>query len=294
MENEIRRQLAALNVIDENQVVTFYPAVRDNKDVAVMRCNKSGVIFLSTLSHIQKAYYTEKEGTSYWSADGREQALKSTYDDDYRRYNQFRHLVTNKNYLDIGSGLGGILDLLKPFAAEVSAVEPQRDIRLLLNELGYPVFESVSAIPATAKFEVVSLFHVFEHLVDPLTMLKDIADRMCAGGKIIIEVPHANDALITSFDLDAFKRFTFWSEHLILHTRQSLSTFLQEAGFKNITVKGVQRYPLANHLNWLHKGEPGGHDKLHAFRNASLEEAYANVLKSLDQTDTIIAIAEKP
>ena len=293
MQNKIQQQLADLKIIELSQVVLFYPKVRDRDDVSVLRCNKSGVIFLSTSEHIEKSYYAEKKGTSYWSSATREQGLKETYEDDQRRFHQFRHLVSNKKYLDVGSGMGGILDLLKSHASELAAVEPQSEIRDLLNRTGYKVFESVAAIPDKEKFEIVSLFHVFEHLLTPLVTLKEIYSKMKEGGKIIIEVPHANDALIKSFDLNTFKGFTFWSEHLILHTRESLSTFLREAGFKNISVKGFQRYPLANHLNWLHKSEPGGHTKLHAFRNDALEEAYSNVLKSLDQTDTIIAIAEK-
>ena len=33
-------------------------------------------------------------------------------------------------------------------------------------------------------------------------------------------------------DCVPFKKFTFWSEHLVLHTRQSLALVLREAGFE--------------------------------------------------------------
>jgi len=110
---------------------------------------------------------------------------------------------------------------------------------------------------------------------------------------LIVEVPHANDFLISFLNLQAFKEFTFWSEHLILHTRQSLEIFLREAGFKNIRIQGFQRYPLANHLHWLAKGKAGGHKHWHHLQTDELNRAYASMLASLDKTDTLIAVAEK-
>jgi hypothetical protein len=115
---------------------------------------------------------------------------------------------------------------------------------------------------------------------------------MKKGGKIIVEVPHANDFLITFLECEAFKKFTFWSEHLILHTRESLKIFLQEAGFTRVVIKGYQRYPLANHLHWLAKGLPGGHMQWAALSSEQLDISYADLLAQIDRTDTLIAFAE--
>jgi hypothetical protein len=104
-------------------------------------------------------------------------------------------------------------------------------------------------------------------------------------------VPHAKDFLISFLDLDVFKSFTFWSEHLILHTRDSLKIFLESAGFSNICIKSYQRYPLANHLHWLAKGKPGGHIVWDYLRTAELDTAYANMLAKIDISDTLIAVA---
>ena len=288
----IEEQLISLNIIDKSQVIEFYPKVRDRNDVKVLRCNHSGVIYLSSTNHIEQSYYNDKKGTSYWSSNTREGALKDTYIDDTRRFNQFKELITNKKYLDVGSGLGGVLDYMKTLAKEVGAVEPQDEIRELLKSLGYQVHKSIDSVPAKST-EVITLFHVFEHLTDPLGSLKQLHTALADNGKIVIEVPHARDILIETFQLDSFKGFTFWSEHLILHTRKSLENFLAAAGFKNITVTGFQRYPLANHLYWLNKGKPGGHTQFIQLRNAGMENEYANLLNTIDQTDTLIAIAEK-
>jgi hypothetical protein len=92
---------------------------------------------------------------------------------------------------------------------------------------------------------------------------------------------------------EAFKQFTFWSEHLILHTRKSLDVFLRTSGFIDISIDGLQRYPLANHLHWLVKGQPGGHKHWHHLESEELNRAYASLLARLDKTDTLLAVAGK-
>lgn len=292
MKHTIEEQLISLDIIAKPEVSQFYPRVRDREDVRVLKCNKSGVIYLSSTHHIEQSYYNAKEGTSYWSSANREEGLKTTFEDDNRRFHQFKGVVAGKIYMDVGSGLGGVLDLFKKVATDVSAIEPQDEIRGALNSIGYKVYKSIESAPVK-EIEVISLFHVFEHLTDPLGSLKNLHKLLKDGGKIIIEIPHAKDVLIETYDLEAFKAFTFWSEHLILHTRKSLETFLQAAGYQNIQVSGYQRYPLANHLYWLNKGLPGGQIHFSHLRNEKLEAEYAHQLNTIDQTDTLIAIAEK-
>jgi 2-polyprenyl-3-methyl-5-hydroxy-6-metoxy-1,4-benzoquinol methylase len=288
----IEDQLVTLDIIDRSAVTEFYPGVRDRADVKVLRCNRSGVIYLSSSDHIAADYYNEKKGASYWSTDTRESGLKETATDDKRRFDQFKEFIAGKNYLDVGSGLGGVLDLFQTVAKKVTAIEPQAEMRHLLKGLGYDVYESLANTPVK-NVEVITLFHVFEHLTNPLLSLQQMHSMLAPNGTIIIEVPHARDILLETFQLDAFKKFTFWSEHLILHTRKSLETFLAAAGFRNIHISGMQRYPLANHLYWLGKGKPGGHNQWPQLRDKAAEDAYAGLLESIDQTDTLIASAEK-
>lgn len=144
-----------------------------------------------------------------------------------------------------------------------------------------------------SNFDIITLFHVFEHFVNPLQDLASLYEKLKPGGKIIIEVPHARDFLLHQLDLDAFKAFTFWSEHLILHTKESLTAFLKQCGFVNIGVEHFQRYPLANHLYWLAKQQPEGHLIWANLLDGKLDKVYAKKLAELYRSDTIIAGAEK-
>jgi hypothetical protein len=292
MENSIQSLLVYLGISSPDSIQEFYPHVRDRNDIKVMRCSKSGVIFLQRSDHIDTLrYYEKKDKLEYWSAKSRQEALLSCVDDDKRRAAQFEKVIRNKRWLDIGTGVGGILDLLGSYASYVRAVEPQETAREELKKLGYRVYRDIGDVKEK-DFDVITLFHVFEHMPDPLGSLRLIVSKM-EKGQVIIEVPHARDALITLYDLDAFKEFTFWSEHLILHTRTSLETFLSRAGFKKINVIGYQRYSLANHLHWLSKGKPGGHKEWSFMSNNELDSAYGQTLDRLDCTDTLIAIAFK-
>jgi SAM-dependent methyltransferase len=291
-ENKIKDLLIQLGICEEASIESYYPQVRDRDDVAVLKCNKSGVIFLSKSSHMDLCHYEEKEGFQYWSSNDRQAAINQGLEDTIRRKKLLQTIVSNCKWLDIGTGAGGILDELSSLASTIAAVEPQKIVRNNLKKLGYDVYPNIESVNAS-NFDLVTLFHVFEHFTNPLEDLKSIFQRMASKGKILIEVPHANDFLISFLEHESFKKFTFWSEHLILHTRNSLNRFLEKAGFKEIVIDGCQRYPLSNHLYWLSKNQPGGHQRWNFLRTKELDRAYSRMLAQIDKTDTLIAIATK-
>jgi 2-polyprenyl-3-methyl-5-hydroxy-6-metoxy-1,4-benzoquinol methylase len=291
MKNKVAQKLIDMGICSEDSFIPYYPRVRDREDVSVLKCEKSGVIVLDSSDHMDISHYNKRDFFRYVGAQDRKTALSTGLEDAQRRFTQFKSMIEGKKWLDVGTGAGGILDLLSSFAQQTAAVEPQDNARKSLIELGYNIYPSVEAIEEN-DYEVVTLFHVLEHLTDPIGTLKTIKGKMAKGGKIVVEVPHAKDFLLSFLDNDKFKSFTFWSEHLILHTQESLEAFLKEAGFSNITIKGFQRYPLANHLYWLAQGKPGGHILWKELRNPELEKAYADMLSSINKTDTLIAIAE--
>lgn len=284
----IENFLGSLGIIDKEEIETFYHRVRDNENIQVKRCKKSGVIFLSSNDHIDYSHYENWEAPK-----DLEIALQGTYEDDYRRSKMFFDLVKGKSYLDFGTELGGILKLYKDVAFEAHGLELQNEIRQILIDRGFRVFRNVNEIPENQMYDVVSLFHVFEHLLEPMETLLEIKSVIKPGGTIIIEVPHARDFLFNQLDLESFKAFTFWSEHIILHTKESLRKILEAAGFKNIKVEGLQRYSFANNLYWLRHNKPGGQKDWKHLSNDEINNAYQKFLQEIDQTDTIIATATK-
>lgn len=281
------KELYELGVVHAEDVEPYFPRVRDRADIAVLRDSKTDVIFLSTTDHMDLAHYEQMEDGSYWGGQTREKALELYREDDERRTAQFGPLIAGKDFIDIGCGTGGLLDRMRTSARSVAGVEPQSYARKELEKLGYPMYR-LPADAAKESFDIAGLFHVFEHMTEPLKTLREIRSLLRPNGTLVLEVPHARDVLLK---LEAFKAFTLWSEHLVLHTKESLTTYLNAAGFKDVRVEGFQRYSLANHLGWLIDNKPGGQKRHTAFDAVAAE--YANVLKDSGQTDTLIAYATK-
>lgn len=277
------KELYDLGIVSDAK--PFFSRTRDRDDVAVLR-DESGVIFLDHTDHMSMAHYAQLSLAQTWGAASREEALKATYADDMRRA-QYVKTLNPKRYMDVGCGLGGTMELLVGNVPQIHGVEPQTDILSVLKSK-FTMYESLDAV--SERFDAISLFHVFEHLTEPLKTLQKVHTLLEDGGSVIIEVPHARDALLT---IEAFKAFSLWSEHLVLHTRQSLTTYLEKVGFTRISIQGVQRYPLANHARWLVEGLPGGQNTLPQLRDASIETAYEEFLQAQDKTDTLLAIAKK-
>jgi 2-polyprenyl-3-methyl-5-hydroxy-6-metoxy-1,4-benzoquinol methylase len=289
--NKIKELLLELKISTEDSIIQYHNKVRDREDVQVLKCTTSDVIFLSSTDHIDRKHYETTNTFEYWSQSDRKSAINSTFTDDSRRSEQFRELITNKKWLDVGAGAGGVLEILNNKATISHAVEIQKDSVNTLRKLGFDVFEFLDDV-SDNFYDVITLFHVFEHFTNPIEELIKIKSKLNDGGKLIIEVPHARDILISLYENEAFKNFTFWSEHLILHTRNSLRIFVENVGFKNVNIKGFQRYPLSNHLYWLNKNKPGGHVHYNMLNSTNLNHEYSSLLSSLDANDTLILIAE--
>ena len=289
--------LISLGLSTEESIEVFHPRVRDNEGIRVLRCKRSQVLFLENNGLGSEKNYKEKDGFSYWSGEGNKQerdqkSSPQIYADDIRRKDQFLNQIKGKKWLDFGCGSGGVLRLCSEDAEEAMGLELQPDPRNYLNEIGIKCVEHLGEIE-DESLDVITMFHVFEHLQYPIETLVELKAKLVQGGRIIIEVPQANDILISLFNLESFKDFTFWSEHLILHNKKSLSRFIEASGLGLTSISGYQRYPLSNHLYWLVKSLPGGHEKWSFLNNPLLEKAYSRILQSIDRTDTLIALGYK-
>lgn len=290
--SQVALELAALGLIAPERLRPYYPRVRDRDDVAVLQDPDTGVIVLSSSAHVSPGYYRDKTGPA--APPGR--AVPSPpprLEDDARRARMFGPLLRNRRWLDFGCGLGGLLDLMRDQARSVAGLEPNLERAAATASRGHRVLHSLEQVP-TASLDVISLFHVLEHLTAPSTTLEQLRDRLVPGGLLLVEVPHARDALFSLYDCEPFKRFTFWSEHLVLHTRHSLKILLERAGLVEVEVSAQQRYPLANHLHWLARQAPGGQQAWPCLDSPGLHAEYEAVLARIDRTDTLVAMARAP
>ena len=296
MKNPIIKELIKLKLISKPNLITLANKTRDKK-VKVKKDLKTKIIFLEKCFTSDKYYSllrdrnkSKIEKNIVNSKIFHNNIHIPIFDDDLRRAILFKKYLKNKNILDFGCGWGGFLKNLRNYKS-LNAIELRKDcINYIQNSIKrINISNDINSFEQ--KFDVITMFHVLEHIPNQIKILKILKSKLKKKGKIIIEVPHAEDFLILQDDLKEFKNFTFWSEHLILHTFKSLKKFLLKAGFKNIKIQYYQRYNLSNHLYWFLKRKPGGHYlyKKSISDNANL--SYCKNLKKLRQTDTLIAIA---
>jgi 2-polyprenyl-3-methyl-5-hydroxy-6-metoxy-1,4-benzoquinol methylase len=271
--------------------------VRDNDQLHILECCSCGLVFLPSSDHIQENYYQNSVmheddsrllDVDFW--------LKELDWDDERRFRFIKALMQNNTLLDFGCGAAGFLLKAKKIARKVVGVEVEKRLQSHFKQVGLQVFQDLSELRThmkDEKYDVITLFSVLEHLADPRTVLGELSPFLKDDGQIIIEVPNANDALLTLFKCEPYSQFTYWSCHLFLFTAETLRDLAVQAGFSVNYVKQIQRYTLSNHLYWLAKGKPRGHEIWSFLGSEVLHEAYEKQLAAIGHCDTLVASLSK-
>jgi 2-polyprenyl-3-methyl-5-hydroxy-6-metoxy-1,4-benzoquinol methylase len=185
-------------------------SVRDNPDLDIRECNDCGLVYLSSFDHVLQNLY-EDSGMHGKQAIDINKWLANTETDDERRFQFLKPLLVQKSLLDFGCGAGGFLLKAQTSAAIVCGVELERRLQDHFRHNGLLVFENLESllqVHKEEKFDIITLFHVLEHLPNPRVMLKKLSRLLTEGGEIIIEVPHADDALLSLYECEAFSHFT--------------------------------------------------------------------------------------
>lgn len=264
-------------------------AVRDAPETPILECAACGLVFLGPQEAITPEFY---------AAGGMNQAItadfsnwrRHTAEDDRLRFERLRARMANQDVLDFGCGNGGFVERAAEVARSVQGVELDVRAQEHMAAKGYRIFPDLDECRAAGNtYDLVTMFHVLEHIADPREMLRALGALLRPGAELVVEVPHARDALARLYGCESFQRFTYWSCHLFLFDAHTLTTLVEQAGLRCTWVQHVQRYPLANHLHWLAQGMPGGHKNWHFLSSPALDTAYANALASVGMTDTLVA-----
>jgi len=259
--------------------------VRDNPNLEIRECACCGLVYLSSFSHITDDFY--EESSMHEGEVNIEDWLRETAWDDERRFKYLRRTIENKEVLDFGCGNGGFMLRAKEIVASIEGIEVERRLEGHFQKHDLCVYKNIDEI--NKKYDIITAFHVIEHLQDPIELLKKLAEKLKNDGTIIIEVPNADDALLTLYKCKAFSEFTYWSCHLYLFNASTLKLLIEKANLKAIYIKQIQRYPLSNHLYWLSCGKPGGHQKWGFLDSYELHAAYEKQLATIGKCDTLLA-----
>lgn len=264
--------------------------VRDIKNKSVLQCKKCELVFLENFNHIKNNFYEKskmrqgEEQPKGWKA-----YLDKCAQDDFRRAEFLKKEVEGKSLLDFGCGAGGFLSMLKNIKKITGVEKDEKIIKKIQKNFNLKIYEDLGEI--REKFDVITLFHVIEHLKNPKKILERLRGFLNPEGKIIIETPNSSDALLTLYNCRTFSDFYYWSCHLHLFNEKSIKLLLKKCGYQSAQVVQIQRYPLSNHLYWLARRKPDGHKIWNFLNNKELNILYQNQLAKKGICDTILVIA---
>lgn len=136
--------------------------------------------------------------------------------------------VSNFRSLDIGASSGEFVALMKTVGCEAKGIEPHKGYaEYARQQLQLEVFPGSlnQGLQSVDKhsMNLITMFHVLEHLPNPIKSLTEIGQRLKSDGCLFIEVPNATR--MTS------PHYMFFRAHTLYFTKQSLTHLLNTAGY---------------------------------------------------------------
>lgn len=285
-------------VCDSPLIEQLHDRVWSAPDMRVFRCQEclSGFLDPMMTPDQEKEFYasynehTKKRGVTLTN-DPKEFHAKSRPEAKLRWERLKGYFKDGSRVLEVGASTGAFLEICSE-TCQCVCVEPDSANREFASQFSISAYDYLEIVDGSEKFDIICLFHVFEHIRKPLSFLDRCFELLNENGLIIIEVPHMEDPLISLYDLQAYKDFYFQPMHHYIYSETGLKKVFEGAGFSEKDIIYIQRYGLDNHLGWLKHGKPGGEPLLRTFF-AEADRAYRRDLEKAGKTDTIMYIAAK-
>ena len=136
-----------------------------------------------------------------------------------------------KSFVEIGCGDGSFMKYMRPQVPRVLGVEPSKRFAAEAEAAGFEVligYVGSQTSLTDEKFDSFVSRQVFEHLPDPVDVLRGVRQMLNPGAVGLIEVPNGQRAL-------RMKRFfEFFPDHVNYYSVNSLVALASDAGFNVI------------------------------------------------------------
>lgn len=176
---------------------------RDGKPLRTVICDDCGLVFSDPRPSTTQIddFYRKSYRLAY------KQAWQPRLNHTYRagkvaqaRLRNLMPLLTpGCSVLDFGSGGGELVFILRELGHDARGIEPNFGYADYSRDmLGIPVqiggFAEASV--ESNSLDLVTLFHVAEHLEHPVEAFQKVADWLCEGGRFYVEVPNVESCCI--------------------------------------------------------------------------------------------------
>ena len=236
--------------------------VRDNTDITVLVCLRCAFQFFeSPAREDERRYYREEYRRKHnpiigaeMSPEERFMAYRPLMEDRSKRFRS--EIPSGSSVLEIGCSSGFFLDAIQDDYTVFGAEWHPEDAAYVRDVGEIPCEEgNIEDIYPGKTFTAICAYAVLEHQVDPLDWLMKVQKRLVRGGYLIVEVPNSEDALLSLYNVPAYKDFWYRDCHPSNFNVSNLAHALVNSGFE-ASVTTHQRYSLFNHYNWLKHGKP--------------------------------------
>jgi len=106
-----------------------------------------------------------------------------------------------------------------------------------------------------SQFDVVTGFHVLEHVINPINFLNNCYKLLKPSGLLYIEVPNQED---TRIELCDYYKNNIWycQAHISYFTQSTLKYILHKLSIVNYKFDTFERYDYENYLYWINNNKP--------------------------------------
>jgi 2-polyprenyl-3-methyl-5-hydroxy-6-metoxy-1,4-benzoquinol methylase len=212
---------------------------------ALWKCSKCKLVQIypkpstQELSEIYSKEYFNSQKSGYSDYFFQEASLIKTYN---KLLFKHRINVKDKSVLDVGSGPGFFLSLMKEKgASSLFAIEPAPEAQKFLQNKGVVLISNnIEDYEIKIKFDLITCMQTLEHIYHPQILLNKLYNSLKKDGKLIIAVPNYNSWL--RICLGAKWPSYKVPEHLTYFNKNTLASALKQSGITNFVIKTMVYY----------------------------------------------------
>ena len=173
----------------------------------------------------------------YRSTQNRFAAIVATVSNVFQRtrLQRIARLKTGERLLDVGCGKGRFLAYAARHGWDAYGLEPAANGREIARQaMGDRVVSSFKDLSLDRPFDVITLWHVLEHISEPTSLLKEIHPYVGPDGVICIAIPNF-DSLQARIGGRSWGHLDV-PRHRVHYTPQTIQRALERSGFTTLRI----------------------------------------------------------